>query len=225
MKRIFTFLLLAMFAGTTAQNQDFRKPDFELIEKNSTDKKSSLHFDKLFDRFNRADSTMTIEERRHLYFGYSFLDQYSPYGSSDAQDELNEILKKGDTDKETLEKLLSVTEKVLEHYPFSIRMREYRIFAFKELGLLKESSDEEIRATIIIDAILSTGDGTTPETCFYVITTGNEYEIIDILGFEFGGSQKLTQDVQDYLTLAENSYNIDGLYFDVTRLFSTFKED
>lgn len=225
MKYILTLLFLILSAGTYAQSQDFKKPDFDLIEKNSTDKKSPLHYDKLFDRFNRADSTMTIEERRHLYYGYSFRDDYSPYGSSDAQEELNEILQTGDTGKETLEKLLEVTEKVLKDNPFSIRLREYRIFAFKELGMLKESSDEELRASIIIDAILSTGDGTSPETCFYVINTGNEYEIIDLLGFEFGGTQELTQDVQDYLTLAENSYNIEGLYFDVTRLFSAFKED
>ena len=225
MKHILTLLFLTLFTGTPAQSQDFKKPDFALIEKNSTDKKSPLHYDKLFDRFNSADSTMTIEERRHLYYGYSFQDEYSPYGSSDAQGELNEILEKGGIDKQTLEKLLKATQKVLDDNPFSIRLREYRIFAFKELGRLKESSDEELRASIIIDAILSTGDGTTPETCFYVINTGNEYEIIDILGFEFGGSQKLTQDVQDYLTLAENSYNIKGLYFDVTRLFSSFEED
>lgn len=225
MKHILTILFLTLFTGTPAQSQDFKKPDFALIEKNSTDKKSPLHYDKLFDRFNSADSTMTIEERRHLYYGYSFQDEYSPYKHSEDQDELNEILQKGDTDNQTLEKLLKVTEKVLKTYPFSVRLREYRIFAFKELGRLKESSDEELRASMIIDAILSTGDGTTPETCFYVIYTANEYEIMDILGFEFGGSQKLTQDVQDYLTLAENSYNIEGLYFDVTRLFSSFEED
>ncbi len=206
-----------------SQTENFIKPDYEQIEKNVTNKKSPYYFFALYDRYERADSTMTIEEKRHLYYGYSFQPSYSPYSVSDSQDELYEILRSEKTDTKTMENLIKVSEKVLSNYPFSIRIKEYRMYAFKQLGKLKEAKIEEIQANAIIDAILSTGDGTSKESCFYVINTTNEYEILDILGFRFGGEQKLIEQKYDYLTLAENSYNFDGFYFDVTRLFESFK--
>ncbi|MCO6146610.1 DUF4919 domain-containing protein [Flavobacterium sp. NRK1] len=218
-------LLFALLFSITAfsQTEDFSKPDYRQIEKNVANKKSPYYFESLFDRYNRADSTMTIEEKRHLYYGYSFQPSYSPYSISDSQDELYEILRSEKTDTKTMEKLIKVSEKVLKDFPFNIRIKEYRMYAFKQLEKFKEAKVEETQAGIIIDAILSTGDGITKENSFYVISTGNEYEILDILGFRFGGEQQLIEQKYDYLTLAENSYNINGFYFDVTRLFESFK--
>lgn len=223
MKPLFSLLLLLFWAGAFCQTEEFIKPDYKQIEKNVGDKKSPLYFSSLYERYKKADSTMTIEEKRHLYYGHSFQKNYSPYSISDSQEELNEILRSQKTDKKTLEKLIKISNKVLEDFPFSIRIKEYRIYAFKELGKYKESRAEEIQASIIIDAILSTGDGETQEKSFFVIHTTNEYEILDILGFRFGGEQKLIEHQYDYLTLAENSYNLKGFYFDVTRLFESFK--
>lgn len=223
MKSFFSVLFLLFSITAFCQAEEFIKPDYKEIEKNSGDKKSPLYFDTLFERYKKADSTMTLEEKRHLYYGYSFQKDYSPYSVSDAQEDLNEILRSEKTDKKTLEKLIKITNKVLDDYPFSIRIKEFRIYAFKQLERHKEANAEETQAGMIIDAILSTGDGSTQENCFYVINTSNEYEILDILGFRFGGEQKLIQHRYDYLTLAENSYNIEGFYFDVTRLFESFK--
>lgn len=223
MKPLFSFILLIITIGAFSQTEEFSKPDYTQIEKNVGDKKSPLYFDTLFERYKKADSTMTIEEKRHLYYGYSYQKNYSPYSISESQEDLNNILRKQDSDKKTFEKLIKISTKVLEDFPFSIRIKEYRIYAYKQLGKYKEARAEEIQASIIIDAILSTGDGTTQENSFFVINTTNEYEILDIMGFRFGGEQELIDHKYDYLTLAENSYNIKGFYFDVTRLFESFK--
>lgn len=223
MKYFLSLLFLLVTAASFSQTEEFTKPDYAQIEKNVGDKKSPLYFDTLFERYKKADSTMTIEEKRHLYYGYSFQESYSPYGMSDSQEDLNEILQKQSTDKKTFEKLIKVSGKVLEDFPFSIRIKEFRMYAFKQLGKYKEARAEEIQASIIIDAILSSGDGATQENSFYVINTSNEYEILDILGFRFGGEQQLVEHKYDYLTLADNSYDIKGFYFDVTRLFESFK--
>lgn len=223
MKPFFSFLFLLISAGAFCQTEEFSKPDYKQIEKNAGDKKSPLYFNTLFERYQKADSTMTIEEKRHLYYGYSFQEVYAPYSISEHYEELNQILQKKDADKKTFEKLIKVSAKVLKDFPFSIRIKEYRIYAFKQLGKYKEARAEEIQASIIIDAILSTGDGTSQANSFHVINTSNEYEILDILGFRFGGEQNLVEQQYDYLTLAENSYNIKGFYFDITRLFESFK--
>lgn len=223
MNYFFSLLFLLVTTVSFSQTEEFSKPDYKQIEKNTGDKKSPLYFDTLFERYKKADSTMTIEEKRHLYYGYSFQKNYSPYGISESQEDLNALLQTQATDKKTFEKLIKVSDKVLKDFPFSIRIKEFRIYAFKQLGKYKESRAEEMQASIIIDAILSTGDGSTQENSFFVINTTNEYEILDILGFRFGGEQELIEHKYDYLTLAENSYDIKGFYFDVSRLFESFK--
>jgi hypothetical protein len=225
MNHFFSFLFLLFSAGAFCQTEEPVKPDYKLIEKNVGDKNSPYYYNTLLKRYNKADSTMTTIERRHLYYGYSFQKEYSPYKIPDAQEELNKLLRSQQTDKKTLEKLIKISEKVLKDYPFSVRIKEYRIYAFKQLERYKEANAEEIQAAMIIDAILSTGDGSTTDKSFHVISTSNEYEILDILGFRFGGEQELLESKYDYLTVDENSYNMKGFYFDVTRLFESFNQD
>lgn len=222
MNHFFSLLFLLFSAGAFCQTEEPTTPDYKLIEKNIGDKKSPYYFNTLMSRYNKADSTMTTNERRHLYFGYSYQKQYSPYKISDAQEEFTELLRAQQTDRKTMEKLIKLSEKVLKDFPFSIRIKEYRMYAFKQLERFKEANAEEIQAAMIIDAILSTGDGSTQEKSFHVINTSNEYEIIDILGFRFGGEQELIEAKYDYLTVDENSYNMKGFYFNVTRLFESF---
>lgn len=224
MKYFLSLLLIVITANAFCQSEEFSKPDYKLIEKNVGDKKSPYYFNTLFERYKKADSTMTVEDRRHLYYGYSFQDSYSPYGIPNDYESLNEILMSQKTDSKTLEKLIKVSANVLRDYPFSIRVKEYRIYAFKQLGRLKEARAEEKQAAMIIDAILSTGDG-SKENSFYVISTTNEYELLDILGFKFGGEQSIVEGRYDYLTLEENPYELKGMYFEVSRLFESFGLD
>lgn len=224
MKKHITLLLLLIFCTYAyAQTHDFIAPDYTAIEKNVKDKKSPLYFDMLFERYNRADSTMTLKEKRHLYYGYSFQDEYSPYARTEEESKLRELLQKENADKKDLEKIIEYTDAILKQYPFSLRVMEYRIYSFQELGKTEEVEKEKIKANIIIDAMLSSGDGTKKETCFYVINTLNEYELLNLLGFDFGGSQSLIDDRYDYLTLAENPYLLEGFYFDVSRCLESLK--
>lgn len=217
MKKLCLLLLLLSFFKANSQMEDILKPDYNRIEKNSRDKSSPYHYGKLFERYMRADSTMTLEEKRHLYYGYSFQDGYSLNGEPEARKKLSELLQKNNADREDLESVLKYTSEILLDYPFSLRMKEYRIYCFKQLERFNDANRETLQMAMIIDAILSTGDGTTKERCFYVINTINEYELLHILGFEYGGRQHLIDNRYNYLTLHGNSYNLDGLYFEVSR--------
>lgn len=220
-KYIYILAWVLLFAKGYSQADGFIPPDYKIIEKNTTDKDSPYFFDNLFERYIAADSTMTIEDKRHLYYGYSFQEEYSPYGRSDAEKELRELLKKDDADKNDLQRLIKLTDEIQEQYPFSLRIKEYRIYCFNKLENAEAAKKEYLQAGIILDAIISTGDGTTKETCFYVINTMNEYELLDVLGYSFGGRQSLQDNRYDYLTLKENSYNLEGLYFDVSRCLNS----
>jgi hypothetical protein len=224
MKKIFAAaLIIFAFMSSYSQTEEFTAPDYKVIEKNVSDKNSALYFNTLFDRYTKSDSTLTLEERRHLYYGYSFQDDYSPYARSESEKKLREVLQKENGTEDDLKKIIEYTDDMLKTYPFSIRVKEYRIYSFRELGMIADAEKESIQAEIIIDAILSTGNGTDKESSFYVINTMNEYEILSILGFEFGGSQTLVDGRYDYLALADNPYQIKGFYFDVSRSLESMK--
>lgn len=216
MKKNFIILLLISVCIASAQSEEVTAPDYSSIEKKVSNNKSSLYFKTLFERYNNADTTMTIIEKRHLYYGYSFQEDYAPYSSTKDEKMLFEILKQDNLDNASLDSVIMYTGAMLKKYPFSLRTKQYRVFAFSELNDNKQVKKEMQQAKIIIDAILSTGDG-SEQLPFYVIKPSDEYDIIRLLGFEFGGEQLLTDESLDYLTLKENPYQLEGFYFEISR--------
>src|SRR5690242_4415478 len=92
-KIILLFFLVESIAGFS-QNHKWESPDYKKIEKDIADKESNLYYPKLLDRYLRSDTTMTLEEKRYVYYGYTFQSGYSPYGSSNYMDSLRPIVRK-----------------------------------------------------------------------------------------------------------------------------------
>lgn len=212
-------LLLLCFVVTSfvlnAQDWDFEKPDYDKIEKNIKEKDSNLFYELLMKRYKEADSTMTLKEKRHLYYGYQFDEKYSPYSRSDFSDSLRVVLNKKSLDSLDYTNIVTFTNKILEENPFDLRAINYQLFALEKKGDTASFNKKVIQLYIIVDSLLSSGTGKSKEDSFYVLFTSHEYDLLSILGFKFGGSQSLIEHY-DYLTLEKNEANIEGLYFDVS---------
>uniref|UniRef100_UPI00404A128C DUF4919 domain-containing protein n=1 Tax=Flavobacterium sp. TaxID=239 RepID=UPI00404A128C len=212
-KFILTFLLFSVFSFS----QDFttEKPDYDQIEKEISNKKSDFYYPKLLEKFHKADTTMSLNEKRHLYYGFTFQDEYAPYSISDFNDSLRVVLRKENHQKADLQKIIQISNSILAENPFDIRTMNYQLYAYDQLAD-KTAFDKRIfQMRTIFDVLMSSGDGLKPKTAFYVINTTHEYDLLDILGFEFGGEQSL-QDHYDFLKVAKNEHNIEGFYFDVS---------
>lgn len=222
-------LTFALFSpSASAQLWDFTPPNYEEIQMAIEDKDSPMYYEVLMDRFREADTTMTLEERRHLYYGFVFQSNYSPYGFSSTQTQIREIFGKDSLTTEDYESLLALTDETLIESPFDLRSMDYQIFAYDRLQQPDNREKVIMKYRMVVDALLSSGDGTSMENAFYVITTTHEYDLIEILGFSFGGSQALIEHY-DKLTLAENEAGIEAFYFDITpclnHLSGMFDED
>ena len=68
-------------------------------------------------------------------------------------------------------------------------------------------------------AIMSSGDGLSIETALVVIYVPDEYEMLEVLGFESTQKQALMGEGYDRLEVKKNTFDITYLYFDVRRLF------
>ncbi len=215
MKKIIFILFILLSHLSYSQDWDFEKPDYKKIEQNIKKINSNLFYETLMNRYLQADSTMTLEEKRHLYYGYTFDEKYSPYSRSDYGDSLRVILKKEAADSLDLIKIVDFTDKMLLDNPFDLSAINYQLYSLKEMGNKKSFDEKVTQLRIIVDALISSGNGKSKQDAFYVIYTSHEYDLLNILGLQFGGSQSLIEHY-DYLTVAENKSQLEGLYFDVT---------
>jgi len=216
MKKIFTLLVFLIVLGASAQTET-AIPDYALIQKNIKDKSSPYYYNNLYDRYIKADTSMTLEQRRHLYYGFAFTTKKNDVEAlNKAQLSLREILKKEKSSKTDLENVVAYTATMLQANPFSITIKEYRQQCFTLLGRFAEAKTERAQTDMIIDAILSSGDGTSKQNSIHVIDAGNEFEVVGVLGFEPVGNEYATNGQYDYFAINKNAYNLPGLYFEVT---------
>ncbi|VXB67419.1 conserved exported hypothetical protein [Flavobacterium sp. 9AF] len=214
MKKIILYTLLLICNFSFSQDHT-EKPNYKKIEKNSKIKNSNLFYESLMNRFTQADSTMTLEEKRHLYYGYTFDKNYSPYSRSDYEDSLRVVLQKEQLEISDFKKIEEHTNQILKKDPLDIKAISYQLFSLEQLNNKELFEKRLIQLKIILDAIVSSGKGITKDDPIYVINTSHEYELLNLLGFQFGGSQSLIKNC-DYLTLAENDAHLKGLYFEVS---------
>jgi tetratricopeptide (TPR) repeat protein len=222
LKKIFLNLFISVFAlSCFAQTEltSSNKPNFKEIEKSIKDKTSPFFYAKLMERYTNNDTALSIEEYHYLYYGFSFKDSYSPYGKS----ALNEELRKQISEKNT-EKIIELEKKILAEFPFNLRDLNTLTNALDKKGD-KEQADLYYKKLLgVAKAIMATGNGLTDSTAMYVISVDHEYDMISLLGYQFGGGQSLISNKSgsmDKMKIQKNDNNIDALYFNVDRLFAS----
>jgi len=212
-------LLLLPFLGlctyVRAQHWEFEKPDYDRIEANIREEASHLYYPSLMKRFLEADSTLTLTEKRHLYYGYVFQESYAPYSSPETEEKFRALLRKEQLQLNDLKEIVRYGDLLFEQNPLDFQMFGYQLYALRELGEQEKYARRDFQYNLIFEVILSSGDGTSKEYAFSVIEPSHEYEILRLLGFRFGGQQSLTEHY-DYLEVDENEYGLEGLFFDVS---------
>jgi hypothetical protein len=76
---LFIIFLLITIGIANSQELTFQKPDYDLIKKDIQDSSSAFYYPKIMSRLLVYDTTLTIEDYRHLYYGYIFQNDYKPY--------------------------------------------------------------------------------------------------------------------------------------------------
>jgi hypothetical protein len=113
---------------------------------------------------------------------------------------------------------------ILKEYPFNLRDLNMLANLYYQLGDTISSLQSDFKLQMLVNTILSTGDGRSEKTAWHVISVSHEYDILGYFGFQFGGSQSLTKKGCDYLEVSENDYKIKGFYFDVNMILQKESE-
>ena len=195
---------------------NFVRPDYEQIKKNIENKQSGFYYSKLWNRYQQGDSTMTLDEKCHLYYGYVFHENYSPYLSVHDAEQANSILDKKNPTKEEWEELVSLLNFSLSVEPLNCSFLYYQSVGYDALGKTSEVVKNINKIRCIEDALMSTGDGLTKERAIHVISVSNEYDHL-MLNNLSRQSQSLVDGYFDVLFLQPNEDGLEELWFDVSK--------
>lgn len=214
-------LLIALFVTLIPMisfSQNYT-PNFKKIKKEVNKKKSELYYPKLVERFEAVDTTMTMEQLQHLYYGTATRSDYNPYKFDD-KSELIKIFQKEIKDAKDWQRALDIVNAKLKDNPTSLRYYIYKHLICENLyGEDSQQANDVITQLMMLSsAVTSTGDGLSEKTAFYVIYVEDEYGILDLVGMQPVGQALIQKNGQSYdlLEVAANEFGIDGLYFNIT---------
>lgn len=203
----------------TANNVASNAPNYKQIKKQVESKGGEFYYPELLRRFEAADTTMTVEQNYYFYYGTATRPDYNPYRFSN-YDELKEALSGDSIPEEGWRKAAQIIEKELESDPTNLRFHIYKQIVYSNLygKESQETLDAYVQVMMLFSAIMSTGDGKTPETAFHVISTTDEYGMMDMLGLSLKSQSLVERHGRSYdlMEFQENKYGLESLYFDVT---------
>ncbi len=211
----FIITLLALCAlFTSAHAIEIEIPDMEKIEEVTQESNSPYYYPDLMKKFQSNDTSMTLQEFRHLYLGYAFQEDYNPYRTATVPSQVEQLYSQSDHSREECDELIKHARKILSNIPFNLRQINILIYALRQKEEFDEANLWEYRLNGIMHAILSTGDGKAPETAWYVIFPADEYNVVNRQGFtatEF----TFVEPYFDYITVEKNPLKAEGFYFNV----------
>ena len=164
-----TLIALFILIGIGANAQNHSAVDYKSIEKKIKKKKSEMYYPDLMERFLAGDTSLNLEEKRHVYYGYAFQKEYSPYGSAEYSDSLLVYLKLEEHDSLSFEKIIHYADLVLEETPFDIKTMRYQMYAMDQLVKMEHYGKRYEQYNIVVDALMSSGDGRSDKNAFLLL--------------------------------------------------------
>lgn len=218
MKALLTLSFLIIALSGIAQ-VNFVSVNYDSVEAAITNPEKDTHYPKLLLRFNKFDTSLTLDEYRFLYYGFAFNDGYKPYldnGTSEIMPLVNE---------RKYDKALDVCDKILSTNPVSITTNFYKGFVLMNMAENDSARRYAARARKLINAILSSGNGLTCETAFRIIYVSDEYTLLrDVFDVEPEGRRTVPPCDRFNINKSKN-YSGKTIFFDYSANDLYFKRN
>ena len=201
---------------------NFNAPNYERIKDEVNSNYSEFYYPELLKRFQAVDTTLTLEQVRHFYYGAAMLPDYNPY-QTDLSKELKEALEKND-----LQQAASIIDKQLTKTPTNLRFYLQKTMVNSSLygEESKEAEDAFSQFNMLLSAILSSGNGKSTESAIYVTNIADEYGILSFLGLTPTMQSLIKEkgELYDRLELKNNEIGLKTLYFNTTIMQKAFEK-
>lgn len=211
-----SFLVLAFFSASLIYGQVKPKaPNCNKNERLITNKSSQLYYPILMERYLNSDTTLNLKEKHLLYYGFVFQDKFKNDRNRLYKDSLSIFFAVDSLTSLDAEKIVQFSDSILVVNPFNLRALNYRAYAFDYQKKSERSKGVIFRINVILEVILNSGYGLSPDSPFYVIRESDEYALINAMGLLFEGKHEKVKGKYDYLKISGSKMGVEGLYFQV----------
>lgn len=224
MKRLLLIFSLFLLFASSIKAQEVEAPDYKAIRATILNQKSPNYYPSLMRRYMANDTTLTLEQVRNLYYGFALQEDFVPYQveKQELYDIRRSLLKNGGNPRHCPE-AIRIAQETLDDNPFDLLAISTISFAYLQLQDSVSYKLWNEKQMSLLDAIVSSGDGESPETAFHVINIEHEYEVLNRLGLQLV-TDSLCNDKVEYLKVKENAEDIPGLFFNFGACRSAYKK-
>lgn len=222
--RKFLILSLAVSLGVaraqTADSIAVAAPDYIKIAAEVSDMASPYYYPKLMTRYEKGDTTLTLDDFRHLYYGYSEQPGYKPLLNSPYADSLEMTFgKKTRPEAKDYRRIAGFAREIMKGEPFSMRDMNALAFAYQMLDEPEKAAVQMFKIKGVLEAIRSTGTGLAEESPWYVIYMRDAEDVLNLIGAKFTKFIILTRTVEYAPVYNMPNKRNKGYYFDYSEVY------
>lgn len=215
MKKWIILLLLALPFWAAAQ-----APDNARIEEQIFDKNSKYFYPDLFNRYMKGDTTLNLEDYRHLYYGYAFDPKYQPFDTPHEADSVIMLFEQNpDPQLADCKRIIDYGNKVLFSEPFNMRIINVLTYAYGIIGDTENEYNNYYRFKMLMETIMSSGTGTSEKSPWHVLYLNDVEDVMAYLELKYLKRTVISR-TTEYLPLLQKQGKIKGYYFEFSRVFS-----
>lgn len=221
---LFLFCAACLF-GHAAQAQTVdslrsEAPRYEVIWAETANPASPYYYPTLMSRYERGDTTLTLEDFRHLYYGYPEQPGYKPLLNSPYADSLQNIFgQKTALEADDYRRMVEFAWALLREEPFSMRDLNVLAFAYQMLDEPERAEAQMFKIQGIYAAIRSTGSGLREESPWYVIYMRDAEDVLNLLGAQYNKFIVLSRTVEYAPVYNMPNKRDKGYYFDYSEVY------
>lgn len=229
MKKILALTVVSLLLGlmpVAAQNilpqLKREKPDMEKIKRETQDPRSPYYYPRLMEEYLRNDTAMKIDKFRHLYLGYVFQEDYTPYRSSEHPLTFRRAVESDKLTRQECDSVIAYATRALDDNPFDLREMTLLINAYREKGKTNLANIWQYKLNYLLMAIVSTGTGLDEENAWYVIEPQHEYVLLNMMNY-FVDDQVFYDPYYEYIKVKDPRGNdVGGFYFNIKNLLEEY---
>jgi tetratricopeptide (TPR) repeat protein len=194
--------------------------EIRTLDKYVSDRRHPYYYKTLTEKFFRDYRSFELDEYFMLYYGQTLSEKYAPYSGNDREiaDSLHSMLS-----REQYAEAAGLGSEWLEKNPSVISIYYRTGMSYLNAGNYPKAEEYFHKYHGFITSIIATGNGLSPESAYIVISTSEEYTVMDYLGYKVSGQLLTEQDDNyfDILTGITPSGEEKQVYFNIDKPFGS----
>lgn len=200
-------------------------PDYQAIADSIANPSSPYYYPVLLGRYERGDTTLTIEDYRYLYYGHPEQEAYKPLLGSSLSDSLAMAFgTRVAPTRQTFDKAIRYAKALLAKQPFNLRDLNVLAYAYAQLGDTVAAAQQMRKMDRIMAVITTSGTGLSEESPWYVTYYTHAQDVLNVERIEVRDPMVISRAVQFYPLVDEQrtaeGKRVRGYYFDVSPIYA-----